>query len=155
LEVTDVDLPDFRFEVRCTKGTYVRTLVHDLGEALGCGGHLARLSRERQGNFRRAEALPWEALEGVDAAARIRGATVSPEDALAFLGELAVPAAAQPIRVGELVPLSSLPDGAEGFVRLTGAGGAPIGIGRRTEEGLRALYLFPPPPRFGRSRRAT
>lgn len=155
MDVLDVALPEFTFQVRCSKGTYVRTLVHDLGEALGCGGHLASLSRERQGTFTREDALPWSALEGADAAERIRRAMVTPEEALAFLGELAVPAAADPLRVGGLVPAASLSAGPEGLVRLTGADGAPVGIGRRTDEGLRPMFLFPPPPRFGRSKRAT
>jgi tRNA pseudouridine55 synthase len=154
LEILDVALPEFTFEVRCSKGTYVRTLVHDLGEALGCGGHLAGLSRERQGNFTREAALPWSAVEGADAADRIRRAVVTPEEALAFLDDLAVPAAAHPLRLGGLVPAASLPEGAGGIVRLT-AGGAPIGVGRRSDEGLRPMFLFPSPPRFGRSQRAT
>ncbi len=44
-DLTRVALPDFDFVVACTKGTYVRTLAHDLGNKLGCGGHLAALRR--------------------------------------------------------------------------------------------------------------
>jgi tRNA pseudouridine55 synthase len=43
--------PDIAFRLRCSKGTYVRTLCHDLGEALGCGAHLARLRRIQSGDF--------------------------------------------------------------------------------------------------------
>ncbi|MGH2570502.1 MAG: tRNA pseudouridine(55) synthase TruB, partial [bacterium] len=48
-EIVGVALPHVDFVLRCSKGTYVRTILHDLGEALGCGAHLARLVRERQG----------------------------------------------------------------------------------------------------------
>ncbi|MCL4179010.1 MAG: tRNA pseudouridine(55) synthase TruB [Verrucomicrobia bacterium] len=46
------------FRVACTKGTYVRTLVHDLGQKLGCGAHLATLRRTVSGRFDVADALP-------------------------------------------------------------------------------------------------
>jgi tRNA pseudouridine55 synthase len=46
------------FRVACTKGTYVRTLAHDLGRKLGCGAHLAALRRTVSGRFDVAEALP-------------------------------------------------------------------------------------------------
>lgn len=39
------------FRVRCSKGTYIRTLCHDIGEKLGCGGHMTSLVREKSGNF--------------------------------------------------------------------------------------------------------
>jgi tRNA pseudouridine55 synthase len=43
--------PDVEIEVECGKGTYIRSLAHDLGQALGCGGHLAALERTRVGPF--------------------------------------------------------------------------------------------------------
>lgn len=45
------------FRVACTKGTYVRSLVHELGEKLGCGAHLAELRRSASGRFEVAEAI--------------------------------------------------------------------------------------------------
>ena len=47
-----------QFRVACTKGTYVRTLAHDLGQKLGCGAHLAALRRVTSGRFAVADALP-------------------------------------------------------------------------------------------------
>lgn len=44
-DATRVELPEIDFIVNCTKGTYVRTLGHDLGNKLGCGGHLSALRR--------------------------------------------------------------------------------------------------------------
>jgi len=46
-----VEPPHATFEVMCTKGTYVRTLVHDLGRRLGCGACLSQLRRTRSGEF--------------------------------------------------------------------------------------------------------
>lgn len=52
--------PVGQFRVACTKGTYVRTLAHDLGEKLGCGAHLASLRRTVSGSFEVAGALKLE-----------------------------------------------------------------------------------------------
>ncbi len=54
--------PFGRFRVACTKGTYVRSLAHDLGEKLGCGAHLATLRRVVAGKFDVANATPFEDL---------------------------------------------------------------------------------------------
>lgn len=55
-------LPDVAFTVRCTRGTYVRTLCADTGEALGCGAHLASLRRTRSGHLSVAQAVSLETL---------------------------------------------------------------------------------------------
>jgi len=52
--------PAGHFRVACTKGTYVRSLVHDLGQKLGCGAHLATLRRLVSGRFDVADALPLD-----------------------------------------------------------------------------------------------
>src|SRR5262245_42055537 len=49
------------FRVACTKGTYVRSLVHDLGQKIGCGAHLTTLRRLASGSFDVGQALPFEA----------------------------------------------------------------------------------------------
>ncbi len=54
--------PDADFRVTCTKGTYVRTICHDIGEALGCGGHLAALRRTRSGQLDVKDAKPLDEL---------------------------------------------------------------------------------------------
>jgi tRNA pseudouridine55 synthase len=57
---TSYQEPIGQFSVACTKGTYVRTLAHDLGEKVGCGGHLATLRRIVSGRFDVADALPLD-----------------------------------------------------------------------------------------------
>ncbi|HXT40075.1 MAG TPA: tRNA pseudouridine(55) synthase TruB [Candidatus Angelobacter sp.] len=49
-----------QFRIACTKGTYVRTLAHDLGQKLGCGAHLAALRRTASGKFAVSDALPLD-----------------------------------------------------------------------------------------------
>jgi tRNA pseudouridine55 synthase len=51
-----------RFRVACMKGTYVRSLAHDLGQKLGCGAHLHTLRRAASGKFDVSEAVPLEAV---------------------------------------------------------------------------------------------
>jgi len=52
-----VALPEIDFTVMCSKGFYVRTYVHDIGEALGCGAHLKSLRRTRSGRFEVTNAI--------------------------------------------------------------------------------------------------
>jgi tRNA pseudouridine55 synthase len=61
-ELIGMALPRLDFRVRCSKGTYVRTLAHDLGQKLGCGAHLTALRRSASGKFEVADALPLEAI---------------------------------------------------------------------------------------------
>ena len=53
---------DVRLRVRCSKGTYIRTLCKDIGEALGCGGTMAALRRTQAGEYTIQEAVPLETL---------------------------------------------------------------------------------------------
>ena len=52
--------PEAQFRVACTKGTYIRSLVHDLGQKVGCGAHLSQLRRISSGQFEVKDALPLE-----------------------------------------------------------------------------------------------
>ena len=60
LAVEDGSGSDWDLRVRCSKGTYIRTLCHDLGQALGCGGCMAALRRTEASNFRIDEAVTLE-----------------------------------------------------------------------------------------------
>jgi tRNA pseudouridine55 synthase len=64
-EIFEMRLPKVDFRVHCSKGTYVRSLVHDLGSNLGCGGHVTRLRRIRSGPFNIEHALKMETLEEI------------------------------------------------------------------------------------------
>ena len=52
IQILEIDLPKVRMEVSCSKGTYIRTLCHDIGEKLGCGGCMESLIRTRVSTFR-------------------------------------------------------------------------------------------------------
>jgi tRNA pseudouridine55 synthase len=57
---TDYQEPLGRFRLACTKGTYVRSIAHELGQQLGCGAHLATLRRVTSGKFEVADAKPLD-----------------------------------------------------------------------------------------------
>jgi tRNA pseudouridine55 synthase len=59
-EITHIEMPIVSFKVVCTTGTYIRSLAHDFGQALGCGAYLSSLCRTRIGEFTLAEALSIE-----------------------------------------------------------------------------------------------
>ncbi len=57
--------PQIDFRLRCTKGTYVRTLAHDLGAKLGCGAHLSALRRTATDKFTVAQALTLDQIQAL------------------------------------------------------------------------------------------
>ncbi len=61
LKILDYNPPIIKFRVTCSKGTYIRTLAHDIGERLGCGAYLLSLTRTRAGNFNISDALSLNA----------------------------------------------------------------------------------------------
>ena len=63
IDVTGWEPPDCTLTVECSRGTYVRSLAHDLGQVLGCGAHLTGLTRTRAGPFALAGAVTPEGLE--------------------------------------------------------------------------------------------
>jgi tRNA pseudouridine55 synthase len=62
LELLEFTPPTARLRVQCGKGVYVRTLAHDIGQALGCGGHLAALRRTVSGPWRVEDAHPLDTI---------------------------------------------------------------------------------------------
>ncbi|WP_439589682.1 tRNA pseudouridine(55) synthase TruB [Hydrogenophaga sp.] len=75
LELLDMRLqgnePQLRLRVRCSKGTYIRTLGEDIGEALGCGGHLTHLRRIATGAFDESLCTTLQALEALEEGDRL------------------------------------------------------------------------------------
>ncbi|TNF61527.1 MAG: tRNA pseudouridine(55) synthase TruB [Burkholderiales bacterium] len=105
LELLEMQLqgqtPHLRLRVRCSKGTYIRTLGEDLARALGCGGHLTMLRRVQTGPFTAGQCITLEALEALPENERMqrllpvqsllpdhRPVTLASEDAARFLGGL-------------------------------------------------------------------
>ena len=127
LEVAEQTGPDaYTLRVRCSKGTYVRTLCHDIGAALGCGGCMSALRRTEAGGFTLKDAVTLEALQ----AAPEPAALLRPVDAC-FHGYDAVEIDRRALfraRNGNPFPC---PDGVpDGVYRFYGPGGEFLLLGR-------------------------
>lgn len=77
IKIYELTVLDFKknivtFEVRCSKGTYVRTLVDDFGEALGCGAHVIHLRRLTVGHFQVGQMIAMEILQKANEQALMR-----------------------------------------------------------------------------------
>jgi tRNA pseudouridine55 synthase len=138
LEVASFEPPRLNLRVRCSKGTYIRTLAEDIGAALGTGAHLSGLRRTASGRFRIEDAVSLEALRELPPAAR--SGRVLPITALVQgLPRAALDARAEArLRNGQALEISGL---AEGVVAVVRADGALIGLGRSEGGLLRPLRL--------------
>jgi len=130
LELEGLEADALEFSVRCSKGTYVRTLGEDLARALGTCGHLAALRRVGVAGFLERAAHRLEALEALAGDEAALDALLLPIDAaLEHLPKVALESGlSSRFRHGAPVPA---PDGApaEGTVRVYGAAGALLGLG--------------------------
>jgi tRNA pseudouridine55 synthase len=87
IAVTSIALPEVKFTVTCSSGTYIRAIARDVGARLGTGGYLTELRRTRVGGHDVAEAIPLSALTD---AAQVRAAALSSREALAHLQSVEV-----------------------------------------------------------------
>lgn len=65
IAILEIDLPRVRMRVSCSKGTYIRTLCHDIGEKLGCGACMESLIRTRVSSFRLEDSLRLDEIEAL------------------------------------------------------------------------------------------
>lgn len=101
LDLVEWRPPDLTLEVLCSPGTYIRSLAHDLGEALGCGAYLAGLVRLASGEFRLEDAVDLEGLTRE----RLAEVLLPPDVALRRFPALHLtPAEARAIGYGQDIP---------------------------------------------------
>lgn len=131
---------EWDLEVRCSKGTYVRTLGHDLGRALGCGACVTALRRVRIGELEVTGAVDLETLQEESGTQRL-ARLLSPDAVLSVERELSCDAhQAQALRQGRAVPC-----GESGLIRLVDDHGRFFGVGRADDGWLRPQRLMPLP----------
>jgi tRNA pseudouridine55 synthase len=107
LELLGVEGAEARLRVHCSGGTYVRSIAHDLGRAMGCGAHLAELRRLASGEFEIARARTIPQLESLAADERLIDALVPASEMLpAFPSVYVEEATVQDIRHGRNFPAS-------------------------------------------------
>jgi tRNA pseudouridine55 synthase len=141
-DLLERDGPRLRLHVECGSGTYVRSLVRDLGEALGCGAHVAALRREWVEPFRAPRMYTFEALqafadEGDDA---LRSCLQPIEAGLASYPGVVLDAA-QRKRFAHGQPIAC-EAGEDGTVAVFDHDGRCIGLGERRNESVAPQRLF-------------
>ena len=124
------------FLVECSKGTYIRTLCHDIGEALGCGGHMKTLVRTRSGPFRLEEAVTLEGLEKAKEEGTLESLFLSMDKALVHMPAFHVDPLEEKRLSNGMVIITESPDnptetGELGLVRLYSHEGRFLGIGKK------------------------
>jgi tRNA pseudouridine55 synthase len=134
IELVDYKSSIIRIRISCSKGTYIRVLAQDIGQALECGGYLLGLRRTGVGDMDIAGAIGLERLEAMDAAGR-QAWVLAPDRLVVALPAVCLPPeATQRVRNGLEVATNA--DANSGPVRLYGAGGGFLGIGERSAAGL-------------------
>ncbi|WP_374474037.1 tRNA pseudouridine(55) synthase TruB [Arenimonas sp.] len=136
IELRDLAGDRLRLAVTCGSGTYIRSLARDLGEALGCGGHIAVLRRTWVEPFtapRMHTLEELQALAGEGGEAALDALLLPVEAGLAHFPAVALdPAQARRIAQGQPVPVAGPP---ETELNLTDLNGRSLGLGRRGEDG--------------------
>lgn len=84
IRIEEISLPRVTMTVCCSKGTYIRTLCHDIGQALGCGGVMETLVRTRSGQFKLEDARTLSQIEALAQEGRLQEILI-PTDAV-FVG---------------------------------------------------------------------
>jgi tRNA pseudouridine55 synthase len=101
IELLSIDLPFVSFDVVCSKGTYIRTLCHDIGKKLGVGAHLYGLERTAIGPFTINDSISMEELSSIDLHHPSQRGLYTIDEALSWLPELTVPwSLVRPVRNG-------------------------------------------------------
>lgn len=90
IEILQINLPVVKMRVRCSKGTYIRTLCHDIGAKLDCGGTMQSLQRTRVGNFDIESALTLTQVEKLRDEGRIADAILSVDSVFSGLQKVVV-----------------------------------------------------------------
>ncbi len=137
IEILEVRPPLVKARLVCSGGTYVRSLARDLGEAVGCGAHMASLVRTRVGRFELGEAKLLEALSPED--------LIPLREALPPMPLLEMDTFQEArLRQGQrlVLPPEQIPLGAE-RVGLTGEDGEVFGVARVVPDGLQPECVIP------------
>ncbi len=131
IRVLDWQGERLELEIQCTKGTYVRSLAHDLGQVLGCGAHMAELRRLGVGGLDAAQAVPLEQLLAVNSAEAL---LLPIDQALSALPGVSLTAmATHYLLQGQ--PVSVRHTHAPGWVRLYEQGEHFLGMGEVLDDG--------------------
>jgi tRNA pseudouridine55 synthase len=139
LELLAFEPPHARIAIACSKGTYVRSLVRDLGERLGCGATLIALCRTASGRFTLAQAIPVDAITSpMSAAARL----IPAAQALGLQSIAIAPDRIRDVLDGRQLDVSAM---APGMFQVLGDDGRVVAICERVGDAMRYHRVLEPP----------
>ncbi|KPL17402.1 MAG: hypothetical protein AMJ93_14960 [Anaerolineae bacterium SM23_84] len=146
LRLLQWESPELEIEVHCSKGTYVRSLAHDLGQRIGCGAYLVSLTRLSSGSFRIAQSVSLDELEQAASRGEIGRLLQSLDTALEAYPAITVdPTTESRIVLGQRVELPTPP--AARLCRVHGADGQLLALLRHRSDGLWQPHkVFAQPP---------
>ena len=136
---------ELAIEVQCGPGTYVRSLARDIGEALGCGAHLAALRRTVCGAFTIENAVTLDALEGLVAAGELEASLLAPDEGLRDAGAAVVTVErGKQLRQGMMLAPLAAGMRPAAVARAYDTGGAFLGVAAVDAGGqIRPVKMFP------------
>ena len=136
--MTAWDPPYLNLSVTCSSGTYIRSLAHDLGVALGCGGHVTALRRTAVGDFTIATAVPLDTLT----AENWHDHLLAPETAVTHLPRLDLEEqSVQKLQMGQHIARTTDHPTAP-FVRIYAPNDQFIGIASAIDESWQPQKIF-------------
>ena len=140
LDVLGNEGGDWLLDIRCSKGTYVRTLCHDIGAALGCGGCMSALRRTEAGRFRLENAHTLAEVQRAADEGRAEALLLPVDSLFAPCPKLILRAGGEKrVRNGGTLPAKSAPPG---DYRLYSEGGEFLALGRVENGELRTIKSF-------------
>ncbi len=133
LEILRYEPPELGLDIECSAGTYIRSLAHDLGQAVSTGAHLAALRRTKSGPFGLDQAVPLSDLEGAFQTHSWDRYVVAAADALPELAEVRVSREdLEQIRHGRRIPAAGEGDG---LAKAIGPDGSLVAILESVDDG--------------------
>jgi len=134
IDLLDFDGEYLELEILCSKGTYVRTIAHDLGQMLGCGAHVVELRRLGVGDFRIDEAVALEDVEELQSPEEVEQLLYPVDEALLGLPDVTLTSlATHYLLQGQ--PVTARHGQEPGLVRLYNEENAFLGMGEVLDDG--------------------
>ncbi|ERI92916.1 tRNA pseudouridine synthase B [Clostridiales bacterium oral taxon 876 str. F0540] len=141
IDIIDISLPIITFSVACSKGTYIRSLCHDIGNALGTGGVMWSLERTQTGFFKKKDSIDFESLnENI-----ILSNMLSIESALNIFDKVSFNAKYENlllngVKIENPYIIGFVPE--DEILRIYIDNNRFIGLGRRDKEGFKIIKLL-------------
>lgn len=135
IRIERIALPEVTFSADCSKGTYIRTLCHDIGQKAGCGAAMKELTRTRSGDFSAEDALTLGQIEALTHEGRLGEYLISPEAMFSDCRRVRTPSpsAEKKLRNGNALDVKELslpPAGAGEMIRMCAMDGSFLAIYR-------------------------